>query len=63
MAIDDEQLNMFEQKKKNNFKIQSLEKVISKNKHIIDELQSIDYDELSPKKAFDILWKIKQNSA
>lgn len=33
---------------------------LKRSKQILSQLQSIEYDELSPKKAFDILWKLKE---
>jgi len=37
-----------------------LHSALEKHKLIRSELQSIEYDELSPKKAFDILWRLKE---
>jgi len=46
--------------KKMDDQIEILELEIQKNKKIISELKNLDYNELSPKKSFDLLWKIKE---
>ena len=37
-----------------------LHDALKKSKQVLSQLQSIEYDDLSPKKAFDLLWKLKE---
>ncbi len=50
------QVDMF--KEKDNQQIQLLEEKVDKNEKVINDLKNINLDELSPKKAFDLLWNI-----
>ncbi len=45
---------------KDDEKIKTLELELEKNNKIISELKNIDYNDLSPKKSFDLLWEIKK---
>ncbi|MFA6065898.1 MAG: DNA mismatch repair protein MutS [Candidatus Babeliaceae bacterium] len=38
----------------------ALKKEVAQYKKIVAEMQSIDYDALSPRQAFDILWRLRQ---
>lgn len=40
--------------------INSLKMLLNQRDTLLKELQEIDYEDLSPKKAFDILWKLKE---
>ena len=42
-------------------KIKFLEKQLDENQKFMGAFSNLNFDELSPKKAFDILWNIKQN--
>jgi DNA mismatch repair protein MutS len=44
----------------NDFELQQLETQLKKVKQQLNELTALDYDSLSPKKAFDLLWKLKE---
>lgn len=37
-----------------------MHEALKKSKSVLSQLQSIEYDDLSPKKAFDLLWKLKE---
>jgi DNA mismatch repair protein MutS len=40
--------------------LMQVHEALKRSKQILSQLQSIEYDDLSPKKAFDILWKLKE---
>jgi len=46
--------------KKLNVRVLEVEKKLKKNEKVLAKLLNINFDELSPKKAFDILWEIKE---
>ena len=37
-----------------------LHDALKRSKQVLSQLQAIEYDDLSPKKAFDLLWKLKE---
>jgi DNA mismatch repair protein MutS len=41
--------------------IAALQRNAESQLHILEQLQAIDYNDLSPKAAFDILWKLKES--
>lgn len=43
-------------------RIIQLEQALLSSKRILTFIETVDYNDLSPKKAFDILWQIKENS-
>jgi len=51
---------MIEENSRLKDQVVQLHDALKKSKLVLSQLQSIEYDDLSPKKAFDLLWKLKE---
>jgi len=60
LDFSDKAVQLFQENKKLKEEIKKLEQQLEDQKTRTSILTDLDYDELSPKKAFDLLWNLKQ---